>query len=262
MPILTCDNVTMKYDGNIVFKDLSFKINTGDYLCIVGENGSGKSTLMKGILGLHPLGYGQFIFSDGLKQTEIGYLPQQTGIQKDFPASVWEVVLSGRLNKKRIAGIYTKEDKKIAMETLEKLSIPNLKKRCYKELSGGQQQRVLLARALCATGKLILLDEPVVGLDPVAMAQMYKIIKELNQNDNITVIMVSHDIISAVKYATHILHLCVNGDMFFGTTQEYEHSELGSRFLYHNCHCDACESHQKKHMHTEHIISHKINKEV
>lgn len=249
MSVLNCDNVTMSYDGNIVFKELSFKINSGDYLCIVGENGSGKSTLMKGILGLHTPGYGRFVFGEGLKQKEIGYLPQQTGAQKDFPASVWEVVLSGRLNKKKLAGFYSREDKRIAMENLEKLGIPNLKKRCYRELSGGQQQRVLLARALCATGKLILLDEPVVGLDPVAMAQMYKIIKELNEKDKITVIMVSHDIISAVNYASHILHLCVNGDMFFGTTDEYEHSELGSRFLYHNCHCDECETHQVKHLH-------------
>lgn len=251
MSILTCDDVTMSYDGNVVLKDLSFKLNAGDYLCIVGENGSGKSTLMKGILGLHMPSYGKFVFADGLKQKEIGYLPQQTGAQKDFPASVWEVVLSGRLNKKRIAGFYSKEDKKIAMDNLEKLGIPNLKKRCYKELSGGQQQRVLLARALCATGKLILLDEPVAGLDPLAMAHMYSIIKELNIKDKITVIMVSHDIISAVNYATHILHLCVNGDMFFGTIEEYEHSELGSRFLYHNCHCDECEIHEKRHLHRQ-----------
>jgi len=249
LAILTCDDVTMSYDGNVVFKELSFKINAGDYLCIVGENGSGKSTLMRGMLGLHTPQYGQFIFDEGLKQKEIGYLPQQTGAQKDFPASVWEVVLSGRLNKKRIGGFYSKSDKQIAQKNLEKLGIPNLKKRCYKELSGGQQQRVLLARALCATGKLILLDEPVAGLDPSAMAQMYSIIKELNEKDRITVIMVSHDIVSAVQYATHILHMCVNGDMFFGTKEEYEHSELGSRFLYHNCHCDDCERHQKKHLH-------------
>ncbi|MGO5076533.1 metal ABC transporter ATP-binding protein [Oscillospiraceae bacterium LCP25S3_E10] len=249
LAILTCDNVSMSYDGNVVFRDLNFKIDAGDYLCIVGENGSGKSTLMKGILGLHTPSYGRFIFDEGLKQKEIGYLPQQTGAQKDFPASVWEVVLSGRLNKKRLAGFYNKEDKKIAQETLEKLGISQLKKRCYKELSGGQQQRVLLARALCATGKLILLDEPVAGLDPVAMAHMYSIIKELNDKDKITVIMVSHDIISAVQYATHILHMCVNGDMFFGTKDQYEHSELGSRFLYHNCHCDACEKHKQKHLH-------------
>lgn len=251
MAILTCDNVTMSYDGNVVFKDLSFKISAGDYLCIVGENGSGKSTLVKGILGLHTPNYGQFVFEEGLKQKEIGYLPQQTLVQKDFPASVWEVVLSGRLNKKRIAGFYNKEDKEIAQHNLEKLGIPNLKKKCYRELSGGQQQRVLLARALCATGKLILLDEPVAGLDPVAMAHMYSIIKELNRKDNITVIMVSHDIVSAVADATHILHLCVNGDMFFGTTEEYKHSKLGSRFLYHNCHCDECENHQKKHLHLD-----------
>ena len=245
--ILKCDIVTMSYDGNTVFKDLSFSVHTGDYLCIVGENGSGKSTLMKGILGLRSPSYGKFIFGDGLKQNEIGYLPQQTGIQKDFPASVWEVVLSGRLNKKKLLGFYNKNDRKKAMENIEKIGIPSLKKRCYRELSGGQQQRVLLARALCSAEKLILLDEPVVGLDPVATAQMYEIIHNLNRNDNMTVIMVSHDIISAVNYATHILHLCVNGEIFFGTTQEYEHSELGSRFLYHNCHCDDCEKHQQRH---------------
>ena len=158
------------------------------------------------------------------------------------------MVLSCRLNKNRILGFYSKADKAVAMENLEKLGIPNLKKSCYRELSGGQQQRVLLARALCATGKLILLDEPVAGLDPLAMAHMYSIIKDLTVQDKITVIMVSHDIISAVKYATHILHLCSNGDMFFGTTEEYKHSQLGSRFLYHNCHCDECEVHEKRHL--------------
>ena len=249
LSILKCNNVTMSYDGNTVFKDLNFEIHRGDYLCIVGENGSGKSTLMKGILGLRSASYGEFVFGDGLKQTEIGYLPQQTGIQKDFPASVWEVVLSGRLNKKNFLGFYNKDDKKIAWENMEKIGIPSLKKRCYRELSGGQQQRVLLARALCSAEKLILLDEPVVGLDPVATSQMYTIIKNLNQNDNMTVIMVSHDIISAVNYASHILHLSVSGEIFFGTTKEYQHSELGSRFLYHNCHCDDCEKHKLKHIH-------------
>ena len=170
-------------------------------------------------------------------------------MQKDFPASVWEVVLSGRLNSKGFMGLYSKEDKRQAAENLERLGIPSLKKRCYRELSGGQQQRVLLARALCAAKKLILLDEPVVGLDPVAASQMYSIIKELNTRDKMTVIMVSHDIISAVSYATHILHMCVNGDFFFGTTDEYKHSELGSRFLYHNCHCSDCEIHEQKHIH-------------
>ena len=249
MSILKCDNVTMSYDGNVVFKELSFEINAGDYLCIVGENGSGKSTLMKGILGLHSPGYGSFVYGEGLEQKETGYLPQQTPVQKDFPASVWEVVLSGRLNSKGFMGLYSKEDKRQAAENLERLGIPSLKKRCYRELSGGQQQRVLLARALCAAKKLILLDEPVVGLDPVAASQMYSIIKELNTRDKMTVIMVSHDIISAVSYATHILHMCVNGDFFFGTTDEYKHSELGSRFLYHNCHCSDCELHEQKHIH-------------
>ena len=247
MSLLSCKNVTMSYDGNIVLGDLSFKVNKGDYLCIVGENGSGKSTLMKGILGLLSPAKGEFAYNDGLKQNQIGYLPQQTGIQKDFPASVWEVVLSGCLNKKGFGGFYNKSDKEMSRNVMEKLGITKLKKRCYRELSGGQQQRVLLARALCATGMLILLDEPVSGLDPIATADMYKIISDLNKNDGITVIMVSHDIVAAVDHADHILHLSSNGDVFFGTTAEYVHSDLGSRFLFHNCKCDVCKANQAKH---------------
>lgn len=247
MSLLSCKNVTMSYDGNIVLGDLNFKVNKGDYLCIVGENGSGKSTLMKGILGLLSPTKGEFTYSDGLKQNQIGYLPQQTGIQKDFPASVWEVVLSGCLNKKGFGGFYSKADKERASANMEKLGIGNLKKRCYRELSGGQQQRVLLARALCATGMLILLDEPVSGLDPIAANDMYKIITDLNKKDGITVIMVSHDIVAAVDHADHILHLSSSGEVFFGTKADYVHSDLGSRFLFHNCKCDVCKTNQAKH---------------
>lgn len=246
LALLTCDNVTVSYDGNVVLSDLSFKVNKGDYLCIVGENGSGKSTLIKGILGLKQVSQGRFIYSDGLKQNEIGYLPQQTGIQRDFPASVWEVVLSGCLNKKGIGGFYNKSDKSLALKNMEKLNIIPLKKRCYRELSGGQQQRVLLARALCATGKIILLDEPVAGLDPIATGDMYNIINNLNK-EGITVIMVSHDIVSAVDHASHILHLSSNGEVFFGSTNDYVHSDLGGRFLFHNCHCSVCNKNEEKH---------------
>lgn len=238
MPLLNCNKVSMSYDGNVVIKDLSFSVEMGDYLCIVGENGSGKSTLMKGLLGLMQPARGSFDFSSGLKQKEIGYLPQQTSAQKDFPASVMEVVLSGFLNKKEFSFFYTKDEKLKAEEILEKLNINSIKKQCYRELSGGQQQRVLLARALCATSKMILLDEPVSGLDPIATADMYSIIKELHVKEKITVIMVSHDILSAVDQADHILHLCGNNEYFFGSTKEYHHSELGSKFLNHNYNCD------------------------
>ncbi|HIQ79843.1 MAG TPA: metal ABC transporter ATP-binding protein [Candidatus Scatavimonas merdigallinarum] len=254
MPLFTCRNVAMSYDGNVVLRNLNFTINQGDYLCIVGENGSGKTTLMKGMLGLLPVSCGAFQFSEGLVQKEVGYLPQQTGIQRDFPASVYEVVLSGCLNRKRALPFYTKKEKEIALQNMERLSVLDLKKKCYRELSGGQQQRVLLARALCATKKLLILDEPVTGLDPIATNELYELINRLNKHNGITVVMVSHDIVSAVEYADHILHLS-NKAVFFGTTEEYLHSEMGSRFLLHNCHCEVCTHRQKTHNDRSHISS-------
>lgn len=254
MSILECKNISMSYDGVAVFDNLSFNVNNGDYLCIVGENGSGKSTLMKGLLGLKSVTSGEIIYSDGLKKNEIGYLPQQSGAQRDFPASVYEVVLSGRLNKRGLLPFYSHADRQAALGNMERLGILELKNRCYKELSGGQQQRVLLARALCATSKLLILDEPVTGLDPLASSEMYRLISALNKESSITIIMVSHDIVAAVDHADHILHLSNNED-FFGTTEDYTHSELGSRFLYHNCHCDGCEAHAAFHHDQSHIHS-------
>ena len=167
MALLSCQDLSLGYEGKAILEHISFAVNPGDYLCIVGENGSGKSTLMQTILGLHHPLRGTVKTGDGLKQNEIGYLPQQTQVQKDFPASVWEIVLSGCPGRQRLLPFYTKEDKRLALENLEKMGITHLKKRCYRELSGGQQQRVLLARALCATKKLLLLDEPVSGPDLV-----------------------------------------------------------------------------------------------
>ncbi|NLK69941.1 MAG: ATP-binding cassette domain-containing protein, partial [Clostridiales bacterium] len=160
MALINCSNITMSYEDNIVFKDLSFEVNKGDYLCIVGENGSGKSTLVRGLLGLKSPVSGKIEYGDGLKKTEIGYLPQQTSVQKDFPASVYEVVLSGCLNSRGIKPFYSKAEKNTALKNMKRLGIEDLKQKCYRELSGGQQQRVLLARALCATKKILLLDEP------------------------------------------------------------------------------------------------------
>lgn len=230
MELIGCKNVSFSYENTSVIKDLSFKVNSGDYLCIVGENGSGKSTLIKGLLGLKAPASGNISKGSELKSNEIGYLPQQTPAQKDFPASVFEVVLSGRLNSRGLKPFYTKKDKQIAQENIKRLSIEPLKKRSYRELSGGQQQRVLLARALCASKKLLLLDEPVTGLDPIVTEEMYRLIEKLNKDENITIIMVSHDIVSSVKYASHILHLN-NNNSFFGTTKEYINSPMGKYFF-------------------------------
>ena len=228
MAQLVCENLAVGYDGKAILQNLNFEINAGDYLCIVGENGSGKSTLMKTILGLQPPVSGKITAGDGLKKTEIGYLPQQTSSQRDFPASVKEIVLSGCQGRCGMRPFYTKEEKRLAADTMEKMQISEYAKRCYKELSGGQQQRVLLARALCATRKILLMDEPVSALDPKATAEMYALIEKLNREDGITVIMISHDVQAAVHYASHILH--IGDSVFFGTREEYLNSPFGKFF--------------------------------
>lgn len=230
MPILKCDDVTMSYEGVNVFEHLSFSLDKGDFLCVLGENGSGKSTLMKGLLGLLKPTSGRIEYSDGLVQREIGYLPQQSAVQRDFPASVYEVVISGTLNSRGIKPFYGHKERALANQNLERLSIAHLKKKCYRELSGGQQQRVLLARALCATKTMLLLDEPVTGLDPLVSAEFYELIRDLNKNDKITVIMVSHDVQSSVENASHILHL-ENKTCYYGTVNEYLSSSISDQFI-------------------------------
>lgn len=228
MAQLTCQKLCVGYDGKSVLQDLNFEVLAGDYLCIVGENGSGKSTLMKTILGLQPPISGRILTGDGLRKNEIGYLPQQTVVQKDFPASVREIVLSGCQERCGSRPFYNKDEKQLAAEAMDKMQITQLARRCYRELSGGQQQRVLLARALCATRKMLLLDEPVSGLDPKVTAEMYALIEKLNQEDGITVIMISHDITAAIRYASHILH--IGDSVFFGTKAEYLRSPHGKLF--------------------------------
>lgn len=228
MPQLTCRDLTLGYDGKAVVSDLNLSVSKGDYLCIVGENGSGKSTLMKTLLGLLPPIGGEIATGDGISQNEIGYLPQQTQVQKDFPASVWEIVLSGCQSRAGIRPFYNKKEKALAKKNMDKMHISEFEKRCYRELSGGQQQRVLLARALCATQKILLLDEPVAGLDPKVTQEMYSVIEKLNKEDNVTVIMISHDIDASLKYASHILHI---GDrVFYGTKDEYLKSGIAVNF--------------------------------
>ena len=230
MAQLTCQNLRVGYDGKSVLQDLSFEVFAGDYLCIVGENGSGKSTLMKTILGLQPPISGRILTGDGLRKNEIGYLPQQTQLQRDFPASVAEVVRSGCINQMRGRAFYSRADRARAQENMERMGIEDLANHSYQALSGGQQQRVLLARALCATRKLLLLDEPVTGLDPVATGELYNLIKLVNLCNDITVIMVTHDIDAALRYATHVLHLG-HRQLFYGTAADYKQSDAARRFL-------------------------------
>lgn len=230
MALVSISNATVGYEGKAVVEGIDFSIHTREYLCIMGENGSGKSTFVKTLLGLLPPIKGKISFGDDLQQNEIGYLPQQTEVQKDFPASVSEIVLSGCLNRLGLRPFYTKQEKQVAAMNMERLGISSLSRRCYRELSGGQQQRVLLARALCATRKLLLLDEPTAGLDPHATEEMYKIINQLNQEDQITIVMISHDIKAAVDYASHILHI---GKMplFYGEKHAYLASGLAANYL-------------------------------
>ena len=227
MPQIICENASLGYENRPIVKNLSFTVNAGDYLCILGENGSGKSTLMKTILNLTPPLAGSIRMED-LKSTEIGYLPQQTQVQRDFPASVQEIVLSGFQGRCGLRPFYTKAEKALASENLERMGMAQFARKCYRDLSGGQQQRVLLARALCATRKCLLLDEPVSGLDPKATAQMYEIIAELHR-EGITIIMISHDMNAALDYATHVLH--IGQALFFGTREEYRNSGMGRTFL-------------------------------
>lgn len=228
MAQLICDHLSLGYDAHEIVRDLSFSVQAGDYLCIVGENGAGKTTLMKTLLGLHAPISGTGHTGDGMKPNEIGYLPQQTLAQRDFPASVREVVLSGCQGRCGLRPYYKKAEKRLAEECMKRMGLGGLARHSYRELSGGQQQRVLLARALCATQKLLLLDEPVSGLDPKAAETMYELIEKLN-GEGVTVLMISHDVRSVVKSASHILHM--GETIFFGTKEEYLDSEIGQKFV-------------------------------
>ena len=228
MSLITCENLTLAYDTGVVASGVSFTLEAGSYLCIVGENGSGKSTLLKSVIGLHPVDGGTLTVDPSVRKSGIGYLPQHTPAQRDFPASVREIVRSGCLKRSGLCPFWRASDKKLAEEAMARMGIDHLAGKCYRELSGGQQQRVLLARAYCATGKLILLDEPIAGLDPMAMTEMYRMIADLNR-EGVAVVMVSHDVSAAVQYATHILHMGKTTS-FFGTTEAYLATPVGQQF--------------------------------
>ncbi len=238
MSLLKVNNLSLGYEGKKVVSDISFTVNDGDFLSIIGENGTGKTTLVKGLLGLISKFSGEIKLSEGVSQSHIGYLSQKNLVSNDFPASVYEIVMSGFLNSKSFGLFYSRQQKKEATALMERVGIMKLRNRTFSELSGGQQQRVLLCRALCATSKLILLDEPTTGLDPIATSDFYSLLSELNK-EGVTVIMVSHDVTGAVKMSSHILYLG-KSESFFGTTHQYLHSEIGKDIMLQGCPCDSC----------------------
>lgn len=229
-PFITCEHVDFGYENHDAVIDLNLEICPGDYLCVVGENGSGKSTLIKGLLGLLKPTGGILSVSEELRRGGIGYLPQQTAAQKDFPATVCEVVLSGTLSRRGNRPFYSRTEKELAASAMERLGIVELKNKCYRELSGGQQQRALIARALCATNRLLILDEPITGLDPSAIQEFYQLIRRLNREEHIAIVMVSHDIRNVITQADKILHM-QQKVLFYGPAEDYTSSRAGVEFL-------------------------------
>lgn len=228
--LLVCKKAAFGYENKAVISDVDLQVEAGEYLCIVGENGAGKSTLIKGLLGLIKPISGAIEYGEPIRNASIGYLPQQTDAQKEFPATVMEVVLSGCLKRKGLLSFYSKKDKLKALENMKKLGVDKLKGKSYRNLSGGQQQRVLIARALCATDKLLVLDEPVTGLDPAGTADLYSVLHELNEVYGTAIIMVSHDVRGSLPEVKHVLHISFDS-MFYGTAKEYRESAFGKQFL-------------------------------
>jgi zinc transport system ATP-binding protein len=226
--LVACQNLSFGYDGHIVVRSLNFSVQAGDFLLVAGENGSGKSTLIKGLLRLINPMEGTIRFCPDFEQSQTGYLSQQTAAKQDFPAGVFEIVLSGNLGKKRLLPFYRQAEKRTAEEKLRLLGIENLKHKCFRELSGGQQRRVLLARSLCAAEKLLVLDEPFAGLDPLISAELYRLLEKINRETGMTIIMVSHEI-EAANSATKVLHL-QKQQLFFGSMEDYRQSETGKNF--------------------------------
>lgn len=224
MSIFECKKLTVGYGDKVVCKDINFAVEKGQYVCIMGENGSGKSTLVKTILGLQKNLSGKVTFDKNFKRNRVGYLPQQNDLQKDFPATVNEIVLSGFLNSMGLRPYYKKSEKDKAKEVMDYLGIEDFGKRSFRELSGGQQQRVLLARALCATDEILFLDEPTNALDSRSINRFYKLLKDLN-DAGMTIVMVSHNVDKVLEYSSHIVYL-KNTMLFAGTKSDFEKTDI------------------------------------
>lgn len=229
MALINVNNIYLSYEKINVLSNLSFSVYDNDYLCIIGDNGTGKTTLMRSLLGLKRVSEGEITFNN-INKNQIGYLAQQSDLQKDFPATVKEIVLSGCINRNGIYPFYTTKDKKNAIDAMNTLGILDLKEKCYRELSGGQQQRVLLARAICSSKKLIFLDEPTTGLDPAMTTEFFSLIKKMNEDLSISVVMVTHDTYCASKYSKHILYLHDNS-YFYGETKDFFNTEEGRNYI-------------------------------
>ncbi|GAB7140083.1 ABC transporter ATP-binding protein [Deferribacterales bacterium RsTz2092] len=227
--IIVAEDVSITYDGRIAVSNVNLSVDAGDYLCIIGENGSGKSTLMKGLLGIVNLADG-CVRLTCLQRSQIGYLPQRTPAQRDFPASVFEIVLSGRLNRQGVLSFYTDEDRAQVRENLAYLQVDELADEPYRNLSGGQKQRVLLARALCASERVLMLDEPVAGLDPIMTGELQMLLDKLNKERKLTIVMISHDVVSAVRCANKILHMH-KSPLFFGKTADYVETDIYKKLV-------------------------------
>lgn len=230
MSLLECKKLSIGYQNKVVCKDISFKVERGEYVCVIGENGSGKSTMLKTILGLNKAISGKIIFDDDFNKSAIGYLPQQSGIQKDFPATVKEIVMSGFLGKIGLRPFYNRKEKDKATAIMRELEILEFQKKSMRDLSGGQQQRVLLARALCASDELLIMDEPINNLDAKSMKSFYKLISKLNRENNITIMLVTHDIEKVIKDVNHIIYLKDNTLKFSGTQRDFLNSEYAKNY--------------------------------
>jgi zinc transport system ATP-binding protein len=228
--LIACEDAAFGYDGYAVVSALNFTVAPGDYLCIVGKNGSGKSTLVKGLLRLLDPLRGAVTFCGEFKRETVGYLPQQIALQKDFPAGAFEIILSGAAGRMGLRPFYSAKEKQRSREIMDQLGIGDLKDRCFRELSGGQQRRILIGRALCASRGALVLDEPTAGLDPLAASELYALLQKINRETGVTIIMVSHDIGAAERYATKILHL-QNRQCFFGAYLDYVNTDMGKQFL-------------------------------
>lgn len=228
--ILNCENVSLSYDGTTVAENINFTVNEGDYLCILGENGSGKTTLIKSILGLKKVANGKITYGEGVSAKNIGYLPQKQSFNTDFPANVREIIRTGFLGGRGFRPYYSRAERERAEELMQTLGIAQFARRSFSELSGGQQKRVLLARALCSTEKLLILDEPTAALDPIVTEELYEMTKKLNSEIGISIIMVSHDVAAATKFANRILHI-KHEQLFFGSTEKYLETDLAKAYM-------------------------------